>query len=206
MKIKPLARCSSRKWRRSCSRCVISSSPSPRSTIRSRRASPRFRGCALRRYPNGEERCIAQPVRCKPSRGRAARHAPTHGATTSIWSMYLPAGFARKPARSTPSSKHRTSSSRPRRARSFTSTRVAACERRPLECGDIRQQHRARCAVPVEAGIDFPAPVFYPNRRVHRRRRHGHCGELPCIRRRSSFSPSSMRRPCFISWGADFWP
>jgi NADH-quinone oxidoreductase subunit I len=39
----------------------ISSSPRRRSTIRSRRTrSPRFRGeHALRRYPNGEERCIA---------------------------------------------------------------------------------------------------------------------------------------------------
>ena len=43
-------------------RCATSSSRRRRSTIRSRRgrSSPRFRGeHALRRYPNGEERCIA---------------------------------------------------------------------------------------------------------------------------------------------------
>ena len=56
-------RCS---WRSSSApsawRCATSSSPRRRSTIRSRRGpiSPRFRGeHALRRYPNGEERCIA---------------------------------------------------------------------------------------------------------------------------------------------------
>ena len=56
--------------------------------------SPRFRGeHALRRYPNGEERCIA----CK------------------LCEAICP---ARKPARSMPSSRDRTSSSRPRPARS----------------------------------------------------------------------------------------
>ena len=42
--------------------CSISSSPRRRSTTRTRRTRPRprFRGeHALRRYPNGEERCIA---------------------------------------------------------------------------------------------------------------------------------------------------
>ncbi len=47
---------------RSACRCATSLRPRRRSTIPSRRArvSPRFRGeHALRRYPNGEERCIA---------------------------------------------------------------------------------------------------------------------------------------------------
>ena len=56
--------------------------------------SPRFRGeHALRRYPNGEERCIAcklceaicqhRPSRSRPSRATMARVA--RPATTSTW-------------------------------------------------------------------------------------------------------------------------
>ena len=60
---KPSARSSSRSSSAPSScRCAISSSPRRRSTIPSRRGRcrPRFRGeHALRRYPNGEERCIA---------------------------------------------------------------------------------------------------------------------------------------------------
>jgi hypothetical protein len=49
-------------------------------------SSPRFRGLhALRRYPNGEERCIAPrwPSTSKASSGKTARAALR--ATTSIW-------------------------------------------------------------------------------------------------------------------------
>jgi NADH-quinone oxidoreductase subunit I len=56
------SRCSEGVRRRSSCRCATSSSRRRRSTIRSRRgrSRPRFRGeHALRRYPNGEERCIA---------------------------------------------------------------------------------------------------------------------------------------------------
>jgi NADH-quinone oxidoreductase subunit I len=82
--------------------------------------SPRFRGeLALRRYPNGEERCIACKLReaiCPAHhyRGGAAtqrRHAADH--RFDIDMMKCIAVFARRPARSMPSSWDLTSSSRP---------------------------------------------------------------------------------------------
>ena len=94
-----------------------SSSPSSRCATRKkkRRKSNRFRGLhALRRYPNGEERCIACKL-CEAvcpalaitidsePREPTARGAPP--ATTSICSSASTVAFARNPARWIPSSK-----------------------------------------------------------------------------------------------------
>jgi ferredoxin len=98
--------------------------------------SPRFRGeHVLRRYPNGEERCIAcklceaicpaQAITSKPVRDETTAPAAQR-VTTSTWSNASIAGCARKRARSMPLSRARISSSPPKRARSFTTTRSAS--------------------------------------------------------------------------------
>jgi len=92
--------------------------------------SARFRGeHALRRYPNGEERCIAScarrsvRLRRSPSRlSRAATAAGARRATTSTWSNVFTAASARKPARWMPSSKDPISSLPPRRGKNCSTT------------------------------------------------------------------------------------
>ena len=90
---------------------------------------PRFRGeHALRRYPNGEERCIACKL-CEaicPAQAITIEAGPRRNDGTRRTTRYdidmtkcIYCGLcARRPARSMPSSKGRISSSRPRRARS----------------------------------------------------------------------------------------
>jgi len=76
--------------------------------------SPRFRGLhALRRYPNGEERCIAcklceavcpaLAITIESERATTARAVPR--ATKSIYSSASTADFARNPVRSIRSSR-----------------------------------------------------------------------------------------------------
>jgi len=89
--------------------------------------SPRFRGeHALRRYPNGEERCIACKlceaicpaqaitIEAGPRRNDGTRRAIRYD-IDMVKCIYC--GFARSHARSTPSWKVRISSSPPRHAR-----------------------------------------------------------------------------------------
>jgi len=85
----PARFCCPNSYRRSFSPCAISSSPKPTLNYPFEKGpiSPRFRGeHALRRYPNGEERCIACklvraicPAQAINDRGRPApqrRHPP----------------------------------------------------------------------------------------------------------------------------------
>lgn len=94
--------------------------------------SPRFRGeHALRRYPNGEERCIA----CKLCEAVCPAQAITIDAeprddgsrrTTRYdidMTKCIYCGFVRKPARLTRLSRGRTLNSRPRPAKSCSMTR-----------------------------------------------------------------------------------
>jgi NADH-quinone oxidoreductase chain I len=100
--------------------------------------SPRFRGeLALRRYPNGEERCIACKL-CEaicPTQAITIEAGPRRNDGTRRTTRYdidmvkcIYCGLCQEAARSTPSSWDRTSSSRPRHARSSTTTRNA-CSR-----------------------------------------------------------------------------
>ena len=103
--------------------------------------SPRFRGLhALRRYPNGEERCIA----CKlvrsgvPGAGDHHRRRPREDgrgarrATTSTCSSASTAASARKAARSTPSSR-RTSMNTTSKSAARTSCPNNSCWRSAID-------------------------------------------------------------------------
>jgi NADH-quinone oxidoreductase subunit I len=95
--------------------------------------SPRFRGeHALRRYPNGEERCIACKL-CEaicPAQAITIEAGPRRNDGTRRTTRYdidmvkcIYCGSARKPARWMPSSRGRISSSPPRRVKNSTTTR-----------------------------------------------------------------------------------
>ena len=115
-------------------RCATSSSRRRRSTIRTRRdpQSPQLprRTCAAPLPQRRGALHRLQAVRGDLS-GRRSPSKPipavttargARRATTSTWSNASIAGCARRPARSTPSSRARISNSPPRRARSFTTT------------------------------------------------------------------------------------
>jgi ferredoxin len=96
--------------------------------------SPRFRGeHALRRYPNGEERCIACKL-CEaicPAQAITIEAGPRRNDGTRRATRYdidmvkcIYAASARRRVRSMPSWRGRISSSPPRRARSSTTTRI----------------------------------------------------------------------------------
>jgi len=100
--------------------------------------SPRFRGeHALRRYPNGEERCIACKL-CEaicPAQAITIEAGPRRNDGTRRTTRYdidmvkcIYCGLCQRPARSTRSSRGQISSSRLRRARSSTTTRIG-CSR-----------------------------------------------------------------------------
>src|SRR6185437_4428368 len=96
--------------------------------------SSRFRGeHALRRYPNGEERCIACKL-CEaicPALAITIEAEPREDGSrrTTRYDIDMTkciyCGFCQEACRSMPSSKGRISSSRPRRARSSSTTRTS---------------------------------------------------------------------------------
>ena len=95
--------------------------------------SPRFRGeHALRRYPNGEERCIACKL-CEaicPAQAITIEAEPRDDGSrrTTRYDIDMTkciyCGFCQEPARWMPSSRGQTLSSRPRPARSCSTTRT----------------------------------------------------------------------------------
>jgi len=93
---------------------------------------------------------LARPRR---SRSRPVRAATTARAvpraTTSTWSNASIAGSARRLARSMPSSKGRTSSSRPRPARSFYFDKERLLANGDRWEREIAKKHRARRPIPV---------------------------------------------------------
>ena len=119
--------------------------------------SPRFRGeLALRRYPNGEERCIACklceaicPAQAITIEAGERRDDGTRRTTRfDIDMMKCIAVFARRPARSTPSSWDLTSSSRPRRPRNSTTTRNVSS--RMATAGSGRLLRISRSMPPID--------------------------------------------------------
>jgi len=115
--------------------------------------SPRFRGeLALRRYPNGEERCIACKL-CEaicPAQAITIEAGPRRNDGTrrttrfdiDMMKCISTAAFAKRPAPLTLSSWDRTSSSRPRHPRSSTTTR-SACSR-TATAGSARSRGTSR--------------------------------------------------------------
>ena len=121
--------------------------------------SPRFRGeLALRRYPNGEERCIACKL-CEaicPAQAITIDAGPRRNDGTRRTTRFdidmmkcIYCGFCRRPAPSTLSSWGRTSSSRPRHPRSFTMTRDA-CSRTAATAGSDRSRRTSRSTRPID--------------------------------------------------------
>ena len=123
--------------------------------------SPRFRGeLALRRYPSGEERCIACklceaicPAQAITIEAGPQRHDGTRRATRFNVDMMkcIYCGFAKKPARLTPSCWDRISSSRLRHPRSSITTRNACW--RTATAGSGRSRRTSR----LTRHIDKPA-------------------------------------------------
>ncbi len=110
--------------------------------------SPRFRGeHALRRYPNGEERCIACKL-CEavcPAQAITIEAGPRRNDGTRRTVRYdidmVKCIYCGRPVRSMPSSKVRTSSSRPRPARNCSMTRPSCS---PMAtAGNARSQKRS---------------------------------------------------------------
>src|SRR5262245_589439 len=104
----------------------------------------------------------------RSARRRQSPSRPDHGATmapaapratTSTWSNASIAGSARRPARSTLSSKARTSNSPPRRARSSTTTRSACSP--TATAGSARSPRTSRSTRPIGDPMIITAIFFY---------------------------------------------
>ena len=115
--------------------------------------SPRFRGeLALRRYPNGEERCIACKL-CEaicPAQAITIEAGPRRNDGTRRTTRFdvdmmkcIYCGFCQEACQSTPSSLDQTSSSPPRHRGALLQQGTPARERRPLGESD-RQEYLAR--------------------------------------------------------------
>ena len=127
------------------------------------RLSPRFRGeHALRRYPNGEERCIACKL-CEaicPAQAITIEAGPRRGDGTRRTTRFdidmmkcIYCGFCQEAALSTPSSLDRTSSSQPRHPRSSTTTR-SVCSR--MATAGSGRSHRIYCLTrPIDERAGF---------------------------------------------------
>jgi NADH-quinone oxidoreductase subunit I len=129
--------------------------------------SPRFRGeLALRRYPNGEERCIACKM-CEaicPAQAITIEAGPRRNDGTRRTTRFdidmmkcIYCGFCQEACPVDASSWDRTSSSRPRHPRNFTTTRNACSRRRPLGADD-REEHRARRPLSMSRLRAWPSP------------------------------------------------
>ena len=119
--------------------------------------SPRFRGeHALRRYPNGEERCIACKL-CEaicPAQAITIEAGPRRNDGTRRTTRYdidmvkcIYCGLARRPARSMPSLKARISNLRPKRARNSITTR-RGCSR-TATAGSAKSRRTSRSTRPT---------------------------------------------------------
>jgi NADH-quinone oxidoreductase subunit I len=147
--------------------------------------SPRFRGLhALRRYPNGEERCIACKL-CEACVPRSHPYRIVQGRRTRRTTRYdidlvkcIFCASARKPARSTRSSRRGAEVPREKRESCTTPSHAA--------CGGDRYEKRSRAtAKPIRAIAEattrmFEAAVFYAS---------GPC----CSRPASPSSPRATR-------------
>ena len=120
--------------------------------------SPRYRGeHALRRYPNGEERCIACKL-CEaicPAQAITIEAGPRRNDGTRRTTRYdidmvkcIYCGYCQEAARSTRSSRGRTPSSPSRRARNSTTTRIACS--RTATAGSARSRATSRWIRPTD--------------------------------------------------------
>ena len=123
--------------------------------------SPRFRGeHALRRYPNGEERCIAcklceaicpaQAITIEAGPRRNGTRRATRYDIDMVKCTYC--GLARRHARSTPSSRARTSNLRRKHARSSSTTRRSCSI--TATAGSARSQRTLRSTRPTGETAD----------------------------------------------------
>ncbi len=122
--------------------------------------SPRFRGeHALRRYPNGEERCIACKL-CEaicPAQAITIEAGPRRNDGTRRTTRYdidmtkcIYCGFCQEACRSMRSSRGRISNSPPRPARNCSTTRTGCSRTAPA--GSARSRATSRWTLPIAEG------------------------------------------------------